>query len=365
MLQQVCPHCGSALPALATETIPLRCPTCGAALSERDEPSVLPIRDAVYRDERSVESVSGADEQDDSATRAAAQEEMAPVLARARADHEQRQQASAGAGADALPETTQALPFSALPPEARDPMMTHPSLPPRESEQWDQTGQGAQGKRRMAPGLRALSLGLVALVLVAVVVVAALAANGVIGAATTTAAPTATVAPAVTATPAVKPFSLANLYQLSYPQGWTVMQRNQPSSPASYFALLSAPSGNVSVNVAVQQVSSVPDLMKLDQAFLLKLSKPGTTPVASGSPTSVTVGGQAWTQLAADVTLAPAPGQSTYYAHVIALSTTHNSYAYTIVCVAASPSAAAAGPAFTTADQAYFQPLLASFQFLS
>ncbi|HET9110190.1 MAG TPA: hypothetical protein VFN78_05130 [Ktedonobacterales bacterium] len=362
MLQQVCPHCGSALPALAIETTPLRCPTCGAALSDREEPSVLPVREAVYRDERSVDSLAGVGEEDDSATRVAAQDEMAPALVWAHADHEQRQRTSASDGAAETPETTQALPLSALPPEARDPMVTHPSIPPMPSGEWD---QHEQGQRRATPGLRTLSLGLAALVLIAVVVVAALAANGVIGAATTAVAATATSAP--TATPAVKPFSPANLYQVSYPQDWTVTQRNPPpssSTSASYFALLSAPRGDVSVNIAAQQVSPTPALTALDQAFLIKLSKPGTTPSVTGSPTSVTVGGQAWTQLAADVTLAPAPGQPTYYAHVIALSTTRGDYAYTIVCVAASPSAAAAGPAFTTADQAYFQPLLASFQFL-
>jgi len=242
-------------------------------------------------------------------------------------------------------------------------MVTHPSIPPMPSGEWN---QHEQVQRRAAPGLRTLSLGLAALVLIAAVVAAALAANGVIGFPITTVAATATSAP--TATPAVKPFSAANLYQVSYPQDWTVTQRNTPpssSTSASYFALLSASRGDVSVNMEAQQISPPPALTSLDQAYLIRLSKPGTTPSLIGSPSTVTVGGQAWTQVAADVTLAPASGQSTYYAQVIALSTTRDGYAYTIVCVAASPSAVAAGPAFTTANQSYFQPLLTSFQFLS
>ncbi len=363
-----CPQCGSAVTALATETAPLRCPVCGAALSLAPDAEAQAPIEAVIREHDSV-SGERSGEEDDSATRAIASERMEPLIAQVRTDHQLRQGAPQGAsqGVDeathALPdavgsagalvatepaapawpggdEATQALPISALPPAPLEP------------------------QRAVAARLRPLSIALLALTLVAVIVVAALAGNGVFGgifAATTT--PSATTAPAATSTPSVNTLDLRGFYHLAYPQGWTAQQRN--SAPQSYYALLTAPAGGVSVNIEAQQAVNAPAPATLDQQFIRALAQPGTTPTVSGAPSSVTVGGQVWTQLTADVTLQPASGQPTFYAHVAALSTQRGAYVYTIVCVATAPSLAAAGPAYTTAERAYFQPLLASFSFLS
>ena len=351
-----CPQCGSELTAPDTETAPLRCPICGAALDPaRDSAQAsdaLPIREAIVREE------------DDSATRAATREQLAPIVARATADH-QRAMASAG---QPTAEATQALPLAALPTDADSavdfadahmataelPLSAQPVEPPDALE-----------RHSLARMWRPISATLAALVLLAVVVAAALAANGVIGgmtAATAQATPTVTVAP--TATPPA--FALPGLYQISHPQGWISQQRNEP--PTSYYALLTAPTGNASVNIAAQQVAgaeTLTQLTQLDQRYLDQLSLPGTTPTPSGAASSVTVGGQEWTQLTADLTLRVNVGQPAQYAHAVVLSTQRGAYAYTIVYLAPSPSASAAGPAFSTANQQYFQPMLASFTFLS
>lgn len=355
-----CPQCGSAVTALATETTPLRCPVCGAALSLAPDADAQTPIEAIIREH---DSVSGAGEEDDSATRAVAPERMEPLIAQVRTDHQLRQDAAGAAGVDettrALPgaalvatepaapvwpgghEATQALPISALPPEEPQP------------------------QRTLAARLRPLSIALAALTLVAVIVLAALASNGVLGGlgGFGSAAPTATVAPAAISTPAVTPFSVQGLYQLSFPQGWNTQQRN--NAPHTYYALLSAPTGGVSVNIAAQQADSSPTPVTLDQQYIGALTQPGTSPVVANAPTSVTIGGQAWVQLTADVTLKSASGQPTAYAHVAALSAQRHGYLYTIVCVATSSTPAAAGPAYTTAQRVYFQPLLASFSFLN
>lgn len=356
MSLQFCPQCGSELAAPATETAPLRCPVCGAALDPAldpaQSPDALPIREAIVRDE-----------EDASATRAATRDQMEPIIAQATTDH-QLAMAAAGRHAD---EATQALPLSALPQDAGSaadlaqaheataelPLGALPATPPAMPE-----------RRSLARVWRPISATLAAVVLVAIVVVAALAANGVIGgtsAATARATPTVTAAP--TATPALALFTLPGLYQISHPQGWVSQQRNDP--PKNYFALLTAPTGNASVNLAAQQAAGAGPLDQLDQRYLDQLSQPGSAPTLVGAASSVPVGGQQWTQLTADLTLRVDVGQPAQYAHAVVLSTQHGAYVYTIVYLAPSASVAAAGPAFTTANQWYFQPMLDSFTFLS
>lgn len=345
-----CPHCGSALAAPADETTPLRCPICGATLGTAAASEELSIQEAIVREE------------DDSATRAVAPERMAPIIARATTDHYAAQIADAqSAIVRPADETTQALPFAATPASGADPHELTQELPP--SSQPPQP----PASRPLRGALRAASLTLAALTLVAVVIVTALAANGVIigGASSSSqlAATATSVVVSPTATPALTVFTVANYYQVSYPQGWVAQQRNNP--PKSYFALLTAPSGGASVNIEAQQAKGAPALVDLDQQFLNALAQPGTTPTPGGSPTTVSVGGEPWTQLTAEVTLRVPSGQPAQYAHVVALSTQHGDAVYTIVRLVPSASAAAAGPAFTTADEAYFQPLLASFAFAS
>ena len=369
MSLQFCPQCGSELATPDTETAPLRCPSCGAALDPaRDLASssdALPIREAIVREE----------EEDASATRAATREQFAPIIAQAAADH-QRALASAGRrgeGGEGGEGGTQELPLSALPLSA----LPHEDISAADSAhmrgvtaELPLSAQSAAppdtaGRSSVTRVWRAISATLAALVLVAVVIVAALAANGVIGgttAANAPATPTASVAPTAT-TALVASFTVPGLYQISHPQGWVSQQRNAP--PQSYFALLTAPTGNASLNIEAQQAAAAGPLDQLDQRYLDQLSQPGSTPTASGAASGVTIDGQQWTQLTADVTLRVDVGQPAQYAHAVALSTQRGAYVYTIVYLAPSASAAAAGPAFATANQQFFQPMLASFTFLS
>jgi hypothetical protein len=357
-----CLRCGSALTTLATATTPMRCPVCGAALSSADQaPDALPIREASVREESQGEGREEGREEDISATRAVARERMAPLIAEAQIEAQtDRPGAPHTATAQTADEATHALPASAiplamLPADAPDPREATHALP--------RSALPSQERRTMARAQRTLSVALVALTLVAVVVMAALAANGVISFGAAPAEPTATTTPAVTATPGVVAFTLPGLYQISYPRGWLIQQRNSP--PQTYYALLTAPAGGSSVNIEAQRAAGAPALATLDGQFIHALAQPGTAPTLTEEPTSVTVGGRAWTQIAADLTLRPANGQAATYAHVVALSTQRGAYVYTIVTLATSPTAAAAGPAFITANQAYFQPMLASFTFLS
>ncbi len=343
-----CPHCGSALSVAATETAPLRCPVCGAALSSAHAAGALPIREAIVREEPR--------EEDDSATRAVPKERMAPLIAQAQTDHQRAPYAPYAADvAQGADETTRALPASALPLiDASETSETTQELPLA----------ALPHAGRAAALLRPLSVALVALVLLAVVVVTALAANGAInlnGFGAPAAESTATTAPAATATPSFVVYSLPGFYAISHPQGWLMQQSNHP--PQSYAALLTAPTGNASLNIEAQQAAGAPALATLDGQFIQALAQPGTPPAQGGA--SVTIGGQAWTQVAADVTLRAASGQTAPYAHVVALSTQRGAYVYTITYLVPAPTAAAAGPAFTTADGAYFQPMLASFTFLN
>lgn len=343
-----CPHCGSALAAPTDETSPMRCPVCGALLGANATSATLPIREAIVREE------------DDSATRPVEPERMAPIIAQATADHRNAQFAEAqSAIVRPADETTQALPFTPTPTsDAHD---VTQELPPTALPQQPES----PARRAREGAVRAASLALVALALIAIVVVAALVANGILGRGATTATQASATATSVPSTPTPPPalslFHLPGLYQVSYPQDWIIQQRNAP--PKGYFALLTASSGGASVNIEAQQAKSMPTLADLDQQFLNALAQPGTTPTPDGSASSVSVAGQEWTQLTADIALHVPDGQPEKYARVIALSAQHGAYVYTIVCLAPSASAAAAEPAFTTANTTYFQPLLASFSF--
>jgi hypothetical protein len=191
------------------------------------------------------------------------------------------------------------------------------------------------GLARMGRVIGAVAL---VVVLLAVVVVAALAINGAppFGqqAATATATTAATAQP--TATPATIPYTRAGLYQMSYPTGWLAPERNNP--PMRYSVTVVNPRGGASLTVTVQQVSELID--------------PATTDIA----------GQTWTQEAADVTILTSAGVQ--YAHAVATTINHGGYLYTIVRLVPVIAEGDAASAFATADQASFQPILASFTFL-
>jgi hypothetical protein len=362
-----CPHCGSAVTTRDIETAPLRCPVCGAALTSAPAPepapaaapaapaaapAALPIQEAEVRD-ASYHSGWQDRAEDDSATHAVARDKLEPISAQARTDYSYDQRAQA---AD---EATHALPFSpgahGAPPAVEPREATH-ALPLSAIPREPQPG-------RRAPGLRAALLALAALALVVVIVVAALAGNGLLGfiGGSPTLSPTVTVAP--TSTPASVAFTEPGLYAVRYPQGWIRTQRN--AAPQSYFALL-ASGGDASVDVAAQQISPAPsDLAALDEQTISTLAQPGSSPANFSAASSVTLGGQTWTRVTGDAQLIVPSGQPPTWGHVAALSTQRGPYTFTILCISTGSSAAAASAAFTTDDQRAFQPLLASFTFLS
>ena len=361
-----CPHCGSAVTTRDIETAPLRCPVCGAALTSAPAPgpasdpapapAALPIQEAEVRD-ASYHSGWQDREEDDSATRAVARDKLEPITAQARTDHSYDQRAQAAD--EAADEATHALPYSPVATDQRD-----------QPDQREATRalplsaipQEAPPARR-GVGLRAAFIALAVAALVVVIVVAALAGNGLLPSlfgGSPTPAPTATIAP--TSTPSTA-FSVKGLYALSYPTGW-VVQTQRNAAPQSYFALLSS-GGDASVSVEAQQISPAPsDLAALDEQAISTLAQPGTSPSNFSGATTVAIGGQAWTRVTGDAQLIVPSGQPPTYGHVAALSTQRGPYTYTILCVSTASSAAAARAAFTTDDASAFQPLLASFSFV-
>lgn len=396
-----CRHCGSALDAHdapESELASLRCPVCGAALSlTSSSPSASPsaspsspqATDAIW------ESVSGvapapavtdephsdalvirdveAREEDDSATRAVGPERMASLVAQAQADHQRALGADGGTdtGRFAPRDETTTQTFAAAPvaigvappdaaPSAAPELTPDPRELTRDLPASALPTAAAAAGRGATSGLRTLTVALVAVVMLVVVVIAALVANGaldLLGGSVAT--PTATAAP--TATPLGATFGVPGLYQISYPAGWLIQQRN--AAPQSYYALLSAPAGDANVNIEAQQASGAPTPTTLNQQFLNALAQPGATPSIATSSGAVAIGGQVWTPLVADVTLRVASGQSPRYAHVVILSTQRGAEMYTIVYLAPTASASGASHAFSAADATYFQPMLASFAF--
>lgn len=216
-------------------------------------------------------------------------------------------------------------------------------------------------------------IGALALVilLLAVVAGAALAVNGALplgllsGQQATatppaTAAPTATLTP--TATPATVSYTPAGLYQISYPTGWGKTEQNNP--PITYQASFINPHGGATVSLTAQQTGELLDAATNDTNYLNGLAAPtGTKATNVSAPEALTLAGQTWTQEAGDVALATPAGQQ--YAHAVVISVNHDGYLYTIVRLVPVTDPSEAAAAFTAADQASFQPILASFSFLN
>lgn len=351
-----CPHCGSSLSAPDPALIATRCPVCGGLLSVTAgvRPGAAPdsapashplvIREAQARD---------LSEEDDSATRPVAPELLAPILAEAVTAH-------SAPNIDPAPrdETTQALP---------DTPASYVPAPHTDSAS-DVTSELPPSARPQPPRSpwRTASLILALVVLVALAVVIILVSNGFAIPGTTSGQPTATAAttqPTATATLTSVPLKVGALYQIVYPRDWFVRQVN--NAPQSYYALLTAPTGGASVNIAAQQTASAPTPSDLNMQYIRALTRPGSTPTIDPAPTSVTFDGKQWTPTYADVTLQGAAGQPTRYSHVVALSVVHGAYIYTIVTLAPTDSAASTGLAYDNAVNTYFNTLLGSFAFLS
>jgi len=174
---------------------------------------------------------------------------------------------------------------------------------------------------------------------------------------TTSARATPTTAPSPTATPAsVLPtltFTKTGLYRLKYPAGWIVNQQNVGGSNV-VFSSEQNTGVNPAINVQVIPANeSAPDMATRD-SDILKASATGNSIHNQTGPTSVVVGGQTWTEMAADVTLTG----STQTVHEVVLSVIHGQNVLSITYFAAPAD-------FASANTAAFQPALASFTFLS
>lgn len=354
----MCPHCGSSITADDVEKTQVRCPVCGAALGMANVSTGNAVREAVVRDA-----------EDDSATRAVAREQLAQHLSTVDANYQSvpsvtaaphpfddgvTQVSAPSTGERGAPvvatqdhEPTQELPRSAIP---------QPPQPPQPQE---------VTSRPPRSRLRRVSIAAAGLIIVAALILAALAANGLLFGQPNPPEHQAPVAPTSTATTVATPasvFQIPGLYQVTYPTGWPIERTN--NAPQTYSTLFAAPAGVVgTVNIVAQKNVSISAPDQLDGEFIRTLAQTSPTYTIS-APTTVTIGGQSWTDRSANVALAAASGQPTRFSHIEALSVIHGAYVYTIVEIAPVSSAAAADAAFTSAAQTYFTPMLATFTFL-
>jgi hypothetical protein len=201
--------------------------------------------------------------------------------------------------------------------------------------------------------------------LVAIVIGSALAVNGALPFGQSAATATATPAPS-TATAATQNYTRAGLYQVTYPNSWTATEQNNP--PQTYLVILTATGGGATVSITAQQTPVFVDPQVNDTNYLNSLAAPTKTKAKNVShPEAVTLAKETWTEESGDVTLLVSNGgvQSTQYAHAAVMSANHNGYIYTIVRLAPVTDQAGAASAFASAEQASFQPMLATFRFLS
>ena len=313
-----CPVCGRRISTSGAPQPPTYCPACGASLLATDQaPSVI------------------QDSHDDSETRPVPLEQFPTRPA------SPSPAPAAGGGETGA---TRDLPASALfPPEA------------------------ASAKRRVTRGLSGLSMLALAVLLLAIVAVTALAVNGALPFTQRAAGPTAT---AALASPSVTPASIAytrpGLYRIVYPTGWLTKEQNTP--PDSYWVLLYDPRTGASINIALQRTPVYLDAATIDTNYLDGLAAPtGTKATNISKPTAITLAGQTWTEESADVEILNANGKqyADQYAYAVAITANHGGYVYTIVRLVPVSSQAGARSAFAAADQASFQPALATFTFLS
>lgn len=337
-----CPICGRRI-VTSGSTAPSICPACGASLLATEPAPIPEPITAQYR-----EDDTGGGAEDDSATR------PVPI--------------------DQLPTRPSAAPASPTPPSAAatpaldlaregDDGSTR-DLPPSALPKPTETPQTPVA-RAVGAG-RVIGAAALVVVLLAVVAGVALAINGALPFGQPAATPTATPAPpatlAPTATPATHLYTPAGLYQISYPTGWNKTEQNSP--PTTYQASFINPRGGATVSVTAQQTGELLDPATNDTNYLNGLaSTTGTKATNISAPEAITLAGQTWTQESGDVALATPAGQQ--YAHAAVISINHGGYLYTIVRLVPVTDPSEAASAFTAADQASFQPILASFAFLN
>ncbi len=314
-----CPICGRRITTSDALQPPTQCPACGAALLAMD---LAPDDSPHSRDDSDTRPVP----LDQFPTRPVPPPPSPGAASTA---------ASTGGTDGTDSEKTRDLPISALP------------QPPTASAS------------RLARGT-----GVVALIALLIVLVAgaALAVNGDLPFAQQPATPTATASVIrPTATPATVPYSHPGLYSIAYPTGWNKTERNNP--PGYYSATFVNPHGGASLTVTLQQLPNLIDAATFDTDYLNGLALPtGTKPRNLSKPLPVTLAGQVWTEESADVAVLTSNG--TQYAHAVAMTIYYKGYAYTTVRLVPVPNQSGAQSAFDVAEQASFQPILATFTFL-
>ena len=170
---------------------------------------------------------------------------------------------------------------------------------------------------------------------------------------TPTVAPTATLAPTATPAPSLTIFTDADhVFQIGYPTGWLASAKNDPG-PQPRLAIFSNPAKQANFNVGTLPTTDTPAQGVVEQTLAVLAQKTGIA--HRSGPTTVIVGGQAWTQEAGDVTViqngTPTP------MHAIALATIHGNHTIYILELAPVDSFAMVDPVF--------QQMLQSFEFLS
>lgn len=353
-----CPQCGRRLPAAdLTHTSTQTCPGCGYIV-------------------RLTANTPAAQGDDDSATRPVPREVLAatlpgPVAASAAPGVGLR-------GADALDGVTQPAPARVGAANTALTMQTA-DLPPQSAPDGRAGARQAEGgpadratqRSPDAPATRAsddearrrrpwVAISIVALivVLLAVALTAVFLTSPQSGGPATSAKTTPTTAPTATATPVSSlptlTFTKAGLYRLNYPAAWLVNQRNVAGGSVVVFSGQQSAGVNPAINIQVIPATESPaDMATRDRDVLTAAANSGSVRNQT-SPTSVTVGGQTWTALTADLTL----NGTTQSVHMVVLSVAHGQNVYSVTYFATPAD-------FASENTAAFQPALTSFTFLA
>ncbi len=344
-----CPQCGRTLPAAdLIHSSTLACPGCGYVVrlaanapraGDEEDSATRPVPREVLAGLRTT----GGDTPAPAAIEAATQ----PAPTRLAADNA----ALAAPTADLPP---QLAPTPGDGDRAPDALSDAGGSANEAGDNIDPAGPGGRPRRPWV----AISVVALIVILLATALAAVFITSPQAGSPTTTAHPTATTAPTATATPAsalpTLTFTKAGLYRLNYPAAWLVTQQNNGGGSLVVFSGQQSAGVNPAINVQVIPANeSAPDMATRDDD-ILKASAAGNSIHNQTGPTSVVVGGQTWTQMAADLTL----NGTTQTVHEVVLSVAHGSNVYSLTYFAASAD-------FAAMNSAAFQPTLASFTFLS
>jgi hypothetical protein len=199
----------------------------------------------------------------------------------------------------------------------------------------------------------------VVVVLLAIIAVAALVANGTLALAPPSATPTTQSGPTPTFTPTTpagfKPYEAPGAYQLNIPATWAAVPfQTGPATNGGATGTATSfkdVSNQNQLTILVYSGTTLPSPQAADDQALNQLS--AGKPMRNRQPAdNVTLAGQSWTREMADL---PVNGQQ---GHAVVLATTHGAQLYLIIY-----SAPVNG--FEVASVSAFQPMLNSFAFAS